>query len=92
MSIEKKMILGAVAVCLLTGLAAGEKLEWLGRIRRDHPCMFFNKDAWMAVKARAEGPARAALRGHPAASGKICAAKRQPLAETGTPQKGVLLK
>ena len=41
-------------------VAAGEKPEWLGRIRRDHPRMFFNKDTWPAVKARAEGPARAA--------------------------------
>ena len=49
-------MLAAVAACV----AAGEKPEWLGRIRRDHPRMFFNKDTWPAVKARAEGPARVA--------------------------------
>ena len=50
------MLAAAMAACV----AAGDKPEWLGRIRRDHPRMFFNKDTWPAVKARAEGPAREA--------------------------------
>ena len=33
---------------------------WIARIRTDHPRMFFNAETWPAVKARAEGPARAA--------------------------------
>ena len=55
-----KRIVTVVAVCLLSGIAVGERPEWLGWIRRDHPRMFFNKDTWPAVKARAEGPAQAA--------------------------------
>ena len=33
---------------------------WMKSIRRDHPRMFFNAETWPKVKARAEGPARAA--------------------------------
>ena len=47
-------------VALAAVAAAGEKPEWLGRIRRDHPRMFFNAETWPQVKARAEGSARAA--------------------------------
>ena len=49
------------SVLALSAAAADEKPEWLGRIRLDHPRMFFNRDTWPAVKARAEGPAKAAL-------------------------------
>jgi len=30
--------------------------EWMSKIRSDHPRLFFNKDTWPAVKARALGP------------------------------------
>lgn len=31
---------------------------WMGKIRGDHPRIFFNRDTWPAVKERALGPAR----------------------------------
>ena len=55
-----KRVVMVVAAAWMTVAGAGEKPAWLGRIRRDHPRMFFNKDTWSAVKARAEGPAREA--------------------------------
>ena len=55
----KKQLTICCAVGALLG-AAAETPNWEGRIRRDHPRMFFNAETWPAVKARAEGPARAA--------------------------------
>ena len=55
----KKHLIVCWAACTLLCVAA-EKPDWEGRIRRDHPRMFFNAETWPAVKARAEGPARAA--------------------------------
>ena len=34
--------------------------SWMAKIRPGHPRMFFNAETWPQVKARAEGPARAA--------------------------------
>ena len=55
----QKIIIVCGVVCVLLG-AAAETQEWEGRIRRDHPRMFFNVETWPQVKARAEGAARAA--------------------------------
>ncbi|MBO7685795.1 MAG: hypothetical protein J6V72_05400, partial [Kiritimatiellae bacterium] len=52
-----------ITVCCVAGAllgAAAETPNWESRIRRDHPRMFFNAETWPQVKARAEGPARAA--------------------------------
>ena len=48
-----KRVVMVVAAAWMAVVGAGERPEWLGRIRRDHPRMFFNKDTWPAVKARA---------------------------------------
>ena len=55
----KRILTVCCAVGALLG-AADETPNWEGRIRRDHPRMFFNAETWPQVKARAEGPARAA--------------------------------
>ena len=55
----KRIFIVCCAAVALLGVAA-ETPNWEGRIRRDHPRMFFNAETWPAVKARAEGPARAA--------------------------------
>ena len=55
-----KRIVMVVAATSMVVACADEKPAWLGRIRRDHPRMFFNKETWPAVKARAEGSAREA--------------------------------
>jgi len=53
-----------LAICGLAGTLCGEKLPAgimpADAIRKDHPRIFFNADTWPAVKARAEGPAKAA--------------------------------
>ena len=41
-------------------LAAPTDDSWMAKIRPGHPRMFFNAETWPQVKARAEGPARAA--------------------------------
>lgn len=58
--------MGKVQLVLIVGLVAGSVVaaaqpEWLGKIRKDHPRMFFNRETWPAIKARAEGPSAAAL-------------------------------
>ena len=56
------MKIAITVVCCAVGAllcAAAETPNWEARIRRDHPRMFFNAETWPAVKARAEGPARA---------------------------------
>ena len=40
-------------------LAAAPLPEWAGKIRQDHPRLFFNADTWPGVKARALGEERA---------------------------------
>ena len=55
-----KVFVGAAALAPLLAWGAAEKPAWLGKIRKDHPRMFFNRDTWPQVKARAEGPAAAA--------------------------------
>ena len=37
---------------------AGELPEWTGKIRKDHPRLFFNSDTWPKVLQRALGPER----------------------------------
>ncbi len=37
---------------------AGELPEWTGKIRKDHPRLFFNSDTWPKVRQRALGPER----------------------------------
>ena len=57
------MKIAITVVCCAVGAllcAAAETPNWEARIRRDHPRMFFNAETWPQVKARAEGPARAA--------------------------------
>jgi heparin/heparan-sulfate lyase len=44
----------------MAALASAADDSWMARIRPGHPRMFFNADTWPQVKARAEGPARAA--------------------------------
>ena len=57
----KKLTLTAVAVvAAAAALGAADADDWMSKIRADHPRMFFNADTWPAVRARAEGPARAA--------------------------------
>ena len=40
--------------------APADDCSWMAKIRPVHPRMFFNAETWPQVKARAEGPARAA--------------------------------
>jgi len=56
------MILARIhwAVAMILALApaigpAAELPEWTGRIRRDHPRLFFNADTWPEVRGRALG-------------------------------------
>lgn len=51
------LMCGALAAESAAPAANAARPEWLGRIRRDHPRLFFNRDTWPQVKARAEGPA-----------------------------------
>ena len=52
----------AVAASVWTVSAAAQSMDNLaGRMRKDHPRIFFNSDTWPAIKARAEGTARAHL-------------------------------
>jgi len=39
----------------VAGPRTQELPDWVGRIRSDHPRLFFNPDTWAAVKARAQG-------------------------------------
>ena len=50
---------GIVAGAVLATAYGADTPEWVGRIRKDHPRMFFNRETWPQVKARAEGPAKA---------------------------------
>ena len=50
----------AAAMMAMVCMGAGQNDAWMASIRRDHPRMFFNAETWPQVKARAEGPARAA--------------------------------
>lgn len=44
-------------VCLSAGAGLAAAPAWLGKIRRDHPRMFFNKDTWPQLVERSKGPA-----------------------------------
>ncbi|MBN1675473.1 MAG: heparinase II/III family protein [Kiritimatiellae bacterium] len=46
-------------VCAEPAPSAGAAADWTARIRCDHPRLFFNRESWPAVKARALGPDRA---------------------------------
>lgn len=52
-----KNCLLACMMLSLCSFGAGDE-AWLSLIRRDHPRMFFNRDTWSAVKARALGEQR----------------------------------
>ena len=54
-----RLAVAASAACMVC-MGAGQDDAWMASIRRDHPRMFFNAETWPRVKARAEGPARAA--------------------------------
>ena len=54
-----RLAVAASAACMVC-MGAGQDDAWMASIRRDHPRMFFNAETWPQVKARAEGPARAA--------------------------------
>lgn len=45
---------------VLCGQAIGQT-EWIGKIRQDHPRLYFNADTWPVVRARAKGPLAAQL-------------------------------
>jgi hypothetical protein len=54
-----------LALCIVIGEAifsaeclAGELPEWVGKIRGDHPRLFFNSETWPKVRQRALGPER----------------------------------
>lgn len=52
-----------LSICLLLTLSvvcsAQELPDWASRIRTDHPRLFFNRDTWPTVKARALGAEKA---------------------------------
>jgi heparin/heparan-sulfate lyase len=54
-----------LALCILIAGAifnveclAGELPEWVGKIRKDHPRLFFDSETWPEVRKRALGPER----------------------------------
>ncbi len=49
----------ACVLVMLAAPAAGGTPDWVGKIRPDHPRLFFNAETWPAVRARALGPERA---------------------------------
>ena len=62
--------------------------EWLGRIRKDHPRMFFNAEMWPKLVERSKGPAAAArealvrrCRKYPA--DPVCTGTGQPVDREG---------
>lgn len=55
-----RLLVAGIALLPAFAASAADRPAWLGKIRRDHPRMFFNRDTWPEVKARAEGPAREA--------------------------------
>jgi len=68
--IEQDMLWAAreltmLALCILIAGAifngeclAGELPEWVGKIRKDHPRLFFDSETWPEVRKRALGPER----------------------------------
>jgi heparin/heparan-sulfate lyase len=48
-----------IVLCALAGGASEALPDWVGRIRSDHPRLFFNADTWPGVRARALGPEKA---------------------------------
>jgi len=56
---QLKSSLGVIAMLsiLYPSFAAGQELpDWTGKIRSDHPRLFFNLDTWPQVRERALGP------------------------------------
>ena len=49
-----------LACACLVAVATMADDAWMEKIRTGHPRMFFNAETWQQVKARAEGPAKAA--------------------------------
>ena len=57
MGIRVLMLAGAVAASLGCSSLHGRPLPaWTGRIRSDHPRLFFNGETWPQVRQRASGP------------------------------------
>jgi hypothetical protein len=54
-------IRGAAALLLLGAACLPAAQDWKSAIRRDHPRLFFNRETWPAVKARALGEEAAAF-------------------------------
>jgi hypothetical protein len=50
------VVVSAVVFGAASSNAAELGDQWMSKIRRDHPRLFFNKDTWPLVKARALGP------------------------------------
>jgi hypothetical protein len=48
------VVVSAVAFGAASSNAAELGDQWMSKIRRDHPRLFFNKDTWPLVKARAD--------------------------------------
>ncbi len=48
----------AVSLLMSLPLAASSGEEWMSRMRKDHPRMFFNSDTWPQIKAKAQGDAK----------------------------------
>lgn len=53
-------LITALLLCSLGAAGAAPELpEWAGKIRRDHPRLFFNNDTWPAVRDRTLGAEKA---------------------------------
>jgi hypothetical protein len=53
------LALAAVVLARASPGAAGNGPEWVARVRKDHPRLFFNAETWPAARARALGPEHA---------------------------------
>jgi len=65
------LLLSFTAVALASG-------EWKASIRKDHPRLFFNKDSWPAVKARALGEESALFAALKARAGELAGRSLEP--------------
>ncbi len=53
MAFRRQRLAIAAATLLVVGLAEGADDNWIAKIRKDHPRLFFNKDMWPQVRDRA---------------------------------------
>ena len=56
MKMLKVSFFASLLVSLSLAASSGE--EWISRMRKDHPRMFFNSDTWPQIKANAQGEAK----------------------------------